>query len=86
MPGDLFPEYVLINVNNFNEIANNTLDEWIYFLKNTALTNNHRAKGLENVEQQLNFDSMDTASKEKYNQYLKDFRISSDTLETASRR
>lgn len=83
MPGDLFPEYVLIKVNNFNDVANNTLDEWIYFLKNTALTNNYKARGLDIVEQQLNYDNMDTTSKEKYDQYLKDFRISSDMLETA---
>jgi hypothetical protein len=30
-PAELFPEYYLIKVNNFNNVAKNTLDEWIYF-------------------------------------------------------
>lgn len=31
-PLDIYPEYNLIKVNNFNDIAKDTLDEWIYFL------------------------------------------------------
>ena len=37
LPSDIFPEYYLIKVNNFNDIAKSTLDEWIFFLKNTKL-------------------------------------------------
>jgi predicted transposase/invertase (TIGR01784 family) len=29
----LFPEYYLININRFNDVAKDTLDEWIFFLK-----------------------------------------------------
>ncbi|HFQ80643.1 MAG TPA: Rpn family recombination-promoting nuclease/putative transposase, partial [Desulfobacterales bacterium] len=28
----IFPEYYLLKVNNFNDIAKDTLDEWVYFL------------------------------------------------------
>jgi hypothetical protein len=31
---DIYPEYYLIEIRNFNDIAKDTLDEWIYFLKN----------------------------------------------------
>ena len=34
---DVFPEIYLIKVNEFNDIAKNTLDEWIYFLKNSEI-------------------------------------------------
>ena len=30
----LYPEYYLIKINRFNDIDKDTLDEWIYFLKN----------------------------------------------------
>ncbi len=30
---DIFPEYYLLKVNQFNDVAKDTLDEWIYFLK-----------------------------------------------------
>ncbi len=31
---NLYPEYYIIKVNQFDDVAKNTLDEWIYFLKN----------------------------------------------------
>ncbi len=31
---DIYPEYYILRINQFNDIAKNTLDEWIYFLKN----------------------------------------------------
>jgi len=33
-PSDIFPEYYLIKVNQFDDLAKDPLDEWIYFLKN----------------------------------------------------
>ena len=30
---DIHPEYYIIKVNQFNDLAKNTLDEWIYFFK-----------------------------------------------------
>ena len=31
--GDIFPEYYVLRVNEFDELAKTPLDEWIYFLK-----------------------------------------------------
>ncbi len=59
------------------------MDEWIYFLKNTKLHGDYKVKGLSLVDSQLKYDNMDTAIKQKYDQYLKDVRISKDMLETA---
>jgi predicted transposase/invertase (TIGR01784 family) len=42
---DIFPEYYLLKVNQFNDIAKDTLDEWIYFLKNSEVKDNFKAKG-----------------------------------------
>ena len=30
---DIFPKYYVLKVNNFNDVAKDTLDEWVYFLK-----------------------------------------------------
>ena len=35
--GELFPEYYLIKVNQFDDTARDRLDEWIYFLKNEEI-------------------------------------------------
>ena len=34
---DIYPEYYLLKVNQFNDVAKDTLDEWIYFLKNSEV-------------------------------------------------
>ena len=36
-PAGLYPEYYLLKINNFNDIAKDGLDEWIYFLKNESI-------------------------------------------------
>jgi predicted transposase/invertase (TIGR01784 family) len=49
----LYPEYYLIKINRFNDIAKDTLDEWIYFLKNEEIKPNFTAKGLKEAEEKL---------------------------------
>ena len=44
-PRDIFPEYYIIKVNQFNDLAKDTLDEWIYFLKNSEIKEEFSAKG-----------------------------------------
>ncbi len=46
----LFPEFYLLKIKNFNDIAKDTLDEWINFLKNETIPNNPKAKGLEKAK------------------------------------
>jgi len=36
-PHELYPEYYLIKIKQFDDIAKDTLDEWIYFLKNQEI-------------------------------------------------
>ncbi|MGI9213973.1 MAG: Rpn family recombination-promoting nuclease/putative transposase [Methylococcaceae bacterium] len=43
---DSYPEYYLIKVNKFDDIAKDTLDEWIYFLKHEEIKEGFTAKGL----------------------------------------
>jgi len=82
-PSEIFPEIILIKVNNFNKLALEPLDEWIYFLKYTELPDSYSAKGLNNVDKQLKYDNMDTSAKLEFDQYIKDVRISKDVIETA---
>ena len=43
---NIFPEYYLLKVNQFNGNAKDTLDEWVYFLKNSEVKDDFKAKGL----------------------------------------
>jgi predicted transposase/invertase (TIGR01784 family) len=50
---DIYPEYYIIKVNNFDDLAKNTLDEWIYFFKNEEIKSEFKAKGLIKAKQAL---------------------------------
>jgi hypothetical protein len=52
-PGELLPEYYVIKVNQFNDIAKDTLDKWIFYLKNGEIKEGSRAKGLAEVQEKL---------------------------------
>ena len=49
-----YPEYYLIRTTKFNDIVNDTLDEWIYFFKNSEVLDEFRAKGMNEVREKLN--------------------------------
>jgi hypothetical protein len=36
-PEELFPEYYLIKINNFDTISRSPLEDWVYYFKNSEL-------------------------------------------------
>ncbi len=68
---DIYPEYYLIELRNFNDIAKDSLDEWIYFLKNEQIKDNFHAKGLEQAKKTLDVLKMDDTERWKYQQHQK---------------
>jgi len=82
-PSCISPEYYIIKVNSFDDVAKDTLDEWIYYLKNYRLPDNFSAPGLESAEKILNYHSMDTEARALYDAHIKARRIAHDVLETA---
>lgn len=67
---DIFPEYYLIKVNNFNDIARSTLDEWIYFLKNSEVQDSFKAKGLKEAQETLDVMRLNAEQRYGYNRHL----------------
>lgn len=67
---DIFPEYYLLKVNQFNDNAKDTLDEWIYFLKNSEVKDSFKAKGLKEAGEVLDIMRLDKEDKYGYNRYL----------------
>ncbi len=68
---DIYPEYYLIELRNFNDIAKNSLDEWIYFLKNEKINDNFHAKGLKQAKQTLDVLKMNEKEHFQYEQHQK---------------
>ncbi len=67
---DIFPEFYLLKVNQFNDIAKDTLDEWIYFLKNSEVKDSFRAKGLKEANDVLDIMKLPEEENYGYNRYL----------------
>ncbi len=64
----LYPEYYILKVNDFNRVAKTPLEEWIYYLNTGNVPENATAPGLETVKEQLKLDRM---SREELNAYYK---------------
>lgn len=82
-PSDIFATYYLLRVNNFNDIAKDTLDEWIYFLKNSEIKDSFKAKGLAKAKEKMRIDSLSKDEKIAYNEYIKAERIRLGEIDTA---
>ena len=66
----LYPEFYIIKVNQFDEIAENTLDEWIYFLKTEEIKDEFSAKGLKEAKEKLDIMKLTDAERKAYNKWV----------------
>lgn len=67
---EIFPEYYLIKVNQFNDLARDRLDEWIYFLKNEIIEDSFTAKGLKAAKAKLDVMKLTKKEQLSYEHYL----------------
>lgn len=68
---DIFPEHYILKVNNFNDVAHNSLDEWIYFLKNSEIKDEFSAKGMSQAREKLDEINLTKEEWPNYKAYLK---------------
>ena len=64
----LYPEYYILKVNDFNRVAKTPLEEWIYYLNTGNVPEHATAPGLDAVKERLKLDRM---SREELNAYYK---------------
>lgn len=81
--GDLFPEYFLLKVNDFDKVATTPLDEWIYFLKTGAIAADATAPGLEEARKCLSFDRLTDEEKIAYKHHMDNLWYQKYSLETS---
>ena len=80
---DLFPEYYILCVRDFNDSAKDSLDEWIYYLKNTEIPDHFTARGLKEAREQLLYDNLSEAEKRAYDHHLNQTRFEQNVVEDA---
>lgn len=82
-PQDLYPEYYLIKAGDFNENAvNDTLDEWVYFLKTGNVKDNFKAKGIDKAKQKLEVAKLPPRKRAAYERDTKHLHSEASWAET----
>jgi predicted transposase/invertase (TIGR01784 family) len=80
---DIFPKYFILKVNNFNDIAKDTLDEWVYLLKNSEVREGFVAKGLDKAREKLRYETLTDEEKKMYDRFQENRRIENSVSYTA---
>ncbi|MCW3808033.1 hypothetical protein [Plebeiibacterium marinum] len=73
-PFQIFPEYYVIKVNKFDDVAKDTLDEWIYYLKNNEIKDEFTAKGIEKAKELWRVDKLSEDEQKNYFRHIEDLR------------
>ena len=68
--GDLFPEYYVLRVNEFDKLAKTPLDEWIAFLKTGEIADNTKTSGLSEARELLRLDHLSPKERANYEAHL----------------
>lgn len=83
MPAEIFPEYILIRVNEFDKVAVTPLEEWMKYLKDGTIRPNTTAPGLSEAREKLKYYSMPPKERLAYDEHLNAVMIQNDVLDSA---
>ena len=83
LPAQIFPEYFLIRVNEFNKVAITPLEEWIEYLKTGRIRPDTTAPGLAEARQKLIYYNMKPEERRAYDEHLSAIMIQNDVLDSA---
>lgn len=79
---DIFPEYYVLRVNDFDKVAKTPLDEWIKFLKTGEIDKEATAKGLLEARERLRIDTLPDAEKRAYYRDMEALRYQRSVIKT----
>lgn len=83
LPAEVFPEYFLIRVNEFDKAAVTPLEEWIEYLKTGRIRPDTVAPGLAEARQKLIYYNMTAEERHAYDEHLNAIMIQNDVLDGA---
>ena len=82
-PREIFPEYYIIRVNEFNKVATTPLEEWISYLKDGNISENTDAPGLAEAREKLLYMKMSRKEQRAYDAHMDAIMTQNDVLDTA---
>lgn len=83
LPQEVFPEYYLIRVNEFNQVAKTPLEEWVKYLKTGIIDPDTTAPGLPEAREKLRYYDMSPEERHEYDEHVNTIMIQNDVLNTA---
>ena len=81
-PEDVFPEYYVIRVNEFDKLATDPLEEWIRYLKDEYISPDTTAPGLKEARERLEFLRMTPEQQRAYDHYIDTLVRDTDVMKT----
>jgi len=81
---NLHPEYFLLCVEDFDNVAKDSLDQWMYYLKNNDIPDEFTAPGLEEARKRLQYDKLSEQEKIDYHHHLKQRLYEQSSINTAT--
>lgn len=83
LPKEVFPEYFLIRVNEFNKVAKTPLEEWIQYFKTGKIAPDTQAPGLPEARKKLKYYDMTPEERYAYDEHINAIMIQNDVLDGA---
>ena len=83
VPQDIFAEYYIIRVNEFNSVATTPIEEWLDYLKNNRIKDDTSTPGLKEARQKLLYMTMSDKERRAYDEHMDDIMVQNDVLDTA---
>jgi predicted transposase/invertase (TIGR01784 family) len=80
--GDLYPEYYILRVDDFDRVAVDSLDEWILFLKTGDIPDDAQAPGLAEARERLRVDRMSPEDRAVYKSHMEAVRYQRSVIQT----
>ena len=80
---DLYPEYYILKVNDFNKWSKVPLEQWIYFLNTAEIPHDATAPGLDEARRKLQLSQMTKSERDAYYRHLDNVSVLKDNIFTA---
>jgi predicted transposase/invertase (TIGR01784 family) len=81
--GDIYPEYYVLRVEDFDKVAVTPLDEWILFLKTGEIPSTSQANGLPEARERLLVDRMSPEERRRYYTHMENLRYQRSVIKTS---
>lgn len=82
MPEEVFPEYFLLLVSHFNEVATTPIEEWMEYLKDAVIREDTTTPGLQAAREKLAIMGMTEKEFREYRDYMVSVHAAKDSWDT----